>query len=173
MGISKIYANSLVVDLSVEDMKSIHQNLNDISSAFVIEKFKDIMLSDASPKSKADLLLSFVDSSDSKLVNLINLLSANKRLNFLPEITEEVFMILSNKTKVYNADLYSDVELSSSNLDDIKTKLEKKFDVELNMIQKTTNTEGVQINIDGLGLNIGFSKNNFEDQIQNFILKSI
>jgi len=68
---------------------------------------------------------------------------------------------------------YTNVELDSSDLSSIQEKFAKKFDITLALTQNICDYDGIKVDIEGLGVEIGFSKDRFKSQMIEHILKAV
>ena len=68
--------------------------------------------------------------------------------------------------------VYTNLELSSDYVSSIEEQFSRKFDVKLSLSQKVCDYDGIKVDIDGLGVEISFSKERLKSQLIDHILKS-
>jgi len=172
--IAKRYVKALVQGRDINHIATINDQLKFIATAYADEKFMNIINSiDVTTYNKVDLLLSFIGNNDYLVNNLIILLGKNRRLTMIPSISGELdkqYSILINK---YSGIVYSNTELTSEYLYDIQSKFSTKFGVNLTLTNKVCDYDGIKVDIDGLGVEIGFEKNKFKSQMIEHILKAV
>ena len=52
-------------------------------------------------------------------------------------------------------------------------KFSSKFDVSLKLAQNVCDYDGIKVDIEGLGLEVGFSKDRLKSQLKDYILKAV
>ncbi len=172
--VAKRYVKALLDDQSASDALSISKEISEIASAYGDEKFLSIISSsDVTVNSKVELICSFVKGTNSKLINLIKLLADNKRLDIVPNIADELKKEISQLSNSYEGIVYTNVELSNSDLKTMSDKFAKKFNITLALTQNICDYDGIKVDIEGLGVEIGFSKDRFKAQMLNHILKAV
>lgn len=82
--------------------------------------------------------------------NLINILIKNHRLQILPEIARQFYILKNLQENIINVKIISAFKLSSTQLQKLDIKLSKKFNLKLNLIVEIDNTliGGIRIIID-------------------------
>jgi len=172
--IAKRYVKALVKDRDINHIAIINDQMKFIASAYADEKFLQIINSvDVTTYQKVDLLLSFIGNNDYIVNNLLLLLGKNRRLSLIPSISielEKQYSILINR---YNGIVYSNIELSSDYMFDIQNKFSNKFGVNLTLTNEVCDYDGIKVDIDSLGVEIGFEKNKFKSQMIEHILKAV
>lgn len=172
--IAKRYVKALVKDRDINHISIINEQMKFIASAYNDDKFLNIINSiDVTTYQKVDLLLSFIGNNDYIVNNLLILLGKNRRLTLIPSISaelEEQYSILMNR---YSGIVYSSEELSTEYLNDIQNKFSDKFGVNLTLTNKVCDYDGIKVDIESLGVEIGFEKNKFRSQMIEHILKAV
>jgi F-type H+-transporting ATPase subunit delta len=172
--IAKRYVKALVKERDINHIATINDQLKFIATAYADEKFMNIINSiDVSTYNKVGLLLSFIGNNDYLVNNLILLLGKNRRLGMIPEISlelEKQYAILINR---YSGVVYSNVELLPDYMIDLQNKFSNKFGVNLTLENKVCDYDGIKVDIDGLGVEIGFEKNKFKSQMIEHILRAV
>ena len=171
--VAKRYIKALLINNDINASLVISNNINQISSAYVDDKFLSIISSpEVSDDKKVELILSFIEPNDI-ITNLIKLLAQKKRLNIIPNIASELKKEISIMTKNYEGIIYTNVELDQTDISEISKKFATKFDVTLNLHQNVCDYDGIKVDIEGLGVEVGFSKSRLKSQMIEHILKAV
>lgn len=172
--VAKRYVKALIDGRDIQAINNISCNLNTISSAFGDEKFISIISSpEVASCSKADLIISLADGSEQILNNFIKLLSEKRRLSLLPSIANELNIQIAKMNNSYVGVVYTNQELSSNYISSIEEQFSRKFNVKLSLSQNVCNYDGIKVDIDGLGVEISFSKERLKTQLIDHILKAV
>ncbi len=100
-------------------------------------------------------------------------LISNNRLDLIPYIADELKSIISNKTKSYDGVVYSNEDIDKDILLKLSDGLSSKFDSKISLTYKKSDFNGIKVDVDGLGVEIDFSKNRINSQIVEYILQAI
>ena len=73
----------------------------------------------------------------------------------------------------YEGVVYTNNALSDQYINSIAEQFSKKFDVKLTLTQNVCDYDGIKVDIDGLGVEISFSKDRLKSQMINHILKAV
>lgn len=123
---------------------------------------------------KVDLIISLVDAgNDENFKNLIKLLGEKRRLLLLPYIARELDSQIAKMNNSYVGVVYTNQELSNDYVSTIEKQFSKKFDVKLSLSQNVCDYDGIKVDIDGLGVEISFSKERLKSQLIDHILKAV
>ena len=173
--VAKRYVKALIDGRDNQVINNISYNLNIISSAFGDEKFISIISSpEIADYSKVDLIISLVDTANDKTFNnFIKLLGEKRRLSLLPFIANELNIQIAKMNNSYVGVVYTNQELSSNYISSIEEQFSKKFDVKLSLSQNVCDYDGIKVDIDGLGVEISFSKERLKSQLIDHILKAV
>lgn len=172
--VAKRYVKALIDGRNSQVVNNISVNLNTISSAFCDEKFISIISSpEVADYAKLDLIISLVDLADETLKNFIKLLGEKRRLSLLPLIANELNVQIAKMNNNYVGVVYTNQELSNDYISSIEEQFSKKFDVKLSLSQKVCDYDGIKVDIDGLGVEISFSKERLKSQLIDHILKAV
>jgi F-type H+-transporting ATPase subunit delta len=173
--LAKTYVKALVRGKDAATVEVYMNQLSTITSAFSVEKFNTILTSgDVSASDKVNLILSFFDGFLDKAVwNLVQLLGKNRRLNIIPEISCSLASYYSDLTKKYTGVVYSNESLSAEYISTLENQFAQKFDVSLTLNNQVGNFDGVKVEIDGLGVEIGLSNERLRSQMIEHILKAV
>ncbi len=169
--IASRYAQAVIND---KDVKNISQQLQEISQAYQSKKFITILETKDIPiDKKEELLISFVKNCSKTTVNLIKLMAQNGRLDMLHRVSKELKDELSKRDRTYEGEVFSKDSLTKEQLSYLEKSLSKKFDIDLTLHKSKSEFDGVKVKIDGLDIEVGFSKENFKDRLKRHILKAI
>ena len=171
--VAKRYVKALIEARDSYAVSNISYSLNIISSAFGDEKFISIISSpEISDCAKVDFIISLV-AYDETLKNFIKLLAEKRRLSLLPFIANELNVQIAKMNNSYVGVVYTNLELSSDYVSSIEEQFSRKFDLKLSLSQKVCDYDGIKVDIDGLGVEISFSKERLKSQLIDHILKAV
>jgi len=172
--VAKRYVKALMTQRDNDSLNAVYNELKTIASAFKNEKFESILTStDIGVESKIELILSFLDNGSVTVVNLVKLLGEKKRLDIIPEIVKGLDKELAVLNNSYTGIVYTNKELSSEDMNKLNGQFSKKFNVNLELSQNVCDYDGIKVDIDGLGCEIGFSKERLKSQMIDHILKAV
>lgn len=172
--VAKRYVKALVEGRDTKIIDAVSKNLNVISSAFADDKFNAIVTSpEVNDDKKIELVISLVKKADNTLINLVKLLGEKRRLELIPFIANELNVQIAKMNNTYIGVIYTNQKLSGDYVNSIEKQFSKKFDVELSLSQNVCDYDGIKVDIDGLGLEISFSKERLKSQMIDHILKAI
>jgi len=172
--VAKRYVKALMIDRDTKDVESIYNELAIISKAFDNSKFIQIINStEVSLEQKVELILSFNDKASDIVKNFIKILAENKRLNIIPEIVKGLKDQLATLNNTYEGIIYTNSELSQDYVQELSQKFAKKFNINLSLSQNICDYNGIKVDISGLGVEIGFSKERLKSQMIEHILKAV
>jgi len=172
--IAKRYVKALLDGKDVAAATSICNELSEISKAFADDKFISIISStEVKESAKTDFVNSLVDNTSEATKNLIKLLGSKKRLEIIPFIVTELKANIGAMENSYEGVVYTNNALSNQYINSIAEQFSKKFDVKLNLTQNVCDYDGIKVDIDGLGVEISFSKDRLKSQMINHILKAV
>ena len=173
--IAKRYIKALNVSSDISSMQNITVVFASIAESFNDKKFVNIMVNPlVSSKEKLEILLAAVKPADSEDVNnLIKLLVENKRIDIIPAIASELEKNIANSTKTYTGTVYSDSAIDTKVIDELSSGLSKKFDSTIALAFTQNDFNGIKVNVEGLGVEINFSKDRIDNQIIEHIIKAI
>lgn len=172
--VAKRYVKALLESSELSHITDVSEELKTISGAYSSEKFISIISSsEVANSAKVEFILSLVDNISTITKNLIVLLGENKRLDVVPFIYKELKNQISVLNNSYVGVVYTNKELDSSYVDSITEKFSKKFDINLTLEQNVCDYDGIKVDIDGLGVEISFSKERLKTQMIDHILKAV
>jgi len=172
--VAKRYVKALVAGRDNKAITAVSNHITVISKAFADEKFNSIISSpEVSDSKKVELVTSLVKKPSETLVNLVKLLGEKRRLDILPAIANELNVQIAKMNNNYVGVIYTNQELSSDYVSSIEAQFSKKFDVNLSLSQNVCDFDGIKVDIDGLGVEISFSKDRLKSQMIDHILKAV
>jgi len=173
--IAKRYIKALKSNADLESMQNITTVFSALAQAFKNDKFVNIIdSSNVDVKEKSKLLLDAVKEVDSQKVNnFIKLLVENKRIQIIPAIANELKKDLAKSTKNYEGVIYSDSDIDTKLIEDLSAGLSKKFDSTISLVSVKNDFNGIKVDVEGLGIEINFSKDRIDSQIIEHIIKAI
>ena len=173
--IAKKYIKALKAGSDLASMQNVSEVFSALADSFSDDKFASIIVNPhVSAKDKSDILLEAVKSAQSDMVNnLIKLLVENKRLNIIPAIAKELKKDIANSTKTYDGVIYSDSDIDAKVITELGNGLNKKFDSTISMTFVKNDFNGIRVEVEGLGIEINFSKDRIDSQIIEHIIKAI
>ena len=171
--VARRYVKALVQSFGGQEIASLLQTLQKVRSAFADEKFCEIIAAPyVSDLRKVELVLQIVESSDSKIQHLIRLLGEKNRFAFIPEICAELEATLAAMNKEYVAVLSSKETFDEATLENIKNTFAKKLNVNLALKHEHSDTEGVRLVVEDLGVEVAFSQERFVSDLREHILRA-
>ena len=172
--VAKRYVKAIMSQRDIESLSSIYNELNTMSTAYNSDKFLIILSStEVNMDEKINLILSFVENCSETTKNFIKVLADNKRLSILPDIVDSLKNELAALNNTYNGIVYTNVELSDADMQNLNSQFAKKFNVNLELSQNVCDYNVVKVDIEGLGVEIGFSKERLKSQMIEHILKAV
>ena len=173
--IAKKYIKALNAGSDLESMKNITEVFSVLAEAFNNAKFVSILDNPhVNASDKSDILLDAVKSASSdKINNLIKLLVENKRINIIPAIAKELQKDMDRSTKTYDGVIYSDSEIDTKVMTELSNGLNKRFDSTITLTFVKNDFNGIKVEVEGLGIEINFSKDRINNQIIEHIIKAI
>ncbi len=172
--VAKRYVKALMSDTDTNSLTSIFNELNIILPVYSDEKFLLIIAStDVSIDKKVELILSFVDNASEIIKNLIKLLGEKKRLDIIPSIVSILKSELAVLNNSYTGIIYTSVKLDDSEVEKLASQFATKYNVSLALTQNVCDYDGIKVDIDGLGVEISFSKERLKSQMIDHILKAV
>ncbi|RXJ86571.1 F0F1 ATP synthase subunit delta [Arcobacter sp. CECT 8985] len=172
--VAKRYVKALLDGREVASVTALAEELEKLSSAYNDDKFIAIISStEVKNSDKVELIISFLDNCSDTLKNLIKLLGEKKRFDIIPEIAEELTRQLAAINNSYTGVIYTNKELAVEYVSSIEKEFSKKFNVDLSLTQNVCDYNGIKVDIDGLGVEISFSKDRLKSQMIDHILKAV
>lgn len=173
--IAKRYTKALTQGCDVETVKTMAEIFTALSSAFSDTKFKAIMHNpDISIDDKSAIILDAIKAANSdKVNNFIKLLAEHRRMGIIPAIARELDKNVADTTKTYEGVVYSDSDIDEKTMGELSDGLSKRFDASISLKSVKDDFNGIKVGVDGLGVEINFSKDRIDSQIIEHIIKAI
>ena len=173
--IAKKYIKALNADSDIASIQNMSEVFSSLADSFSDDKFVNVIVNPlVNSKDKSEILLDAVKSAKSDEVNnLIKLLVENKRINIIPAIAKELKKDIANSTKTYTGVIYSDSDIDSKVTQELSAGLSKKFDSTISLTFVKNDFNGIKVEVEGLGIEINFSKDRIDSQIIEHIIKAI
>jgi F-type H+-transporting ATPase subunit delta len=172
--VAKKYVNALMQAMETRELEDLLLDLQYLSHAYTIEKFRTIIdSSDVPMADKVELLLSMLESPSEKLTNLIKLLSANDRLAILPEIKRGLEYQLALNKNQFKGSVTGMFALTEAQVKELESSFSKKFDATIQLTSQQSDYPGIKVALDDLGVEVSFSVQRLKSQLTDHILKAI
>jgi len=173
--IAKKYIKALKDGSDLKYIQGVKSVFDALASSFEDDKFVNIVSNpNVNVKDKETLLLDAVKSAKSdKLNNFIKLLVEHKRINIIPAIAKELGRDIANETKTYSGVVYSNTKIDAKTIKQLASGLSKKFDSTITLEYVKSDFNGIKVEVEGLGVEIDFSKDRINSQIIEHIIKAI
>jgi len=145
-----------------------------LKSLLASDKFKSIIsLPTLKASQKVEFVLSLVKNQDVKFANFIKLLGANKRLELIPAILDEMKIEQSLLENTYRGEVVGNFDLSAEQLKALEENFSKKFNSKIKLDGSKSDYNGVKVELDDLGVEVNFSIDRLKSQMSEYILKAI
>ena len=173
--IAKKYIKALKASADLESMTNITTVFSALAESFKDEKFiKIINNPNVLPAQKQEILLEAVKSAKSNQIdNLIKLLVENKRINIIPAMAIELIKDVANSTKTYGGLISSNSDIDAKVVAELSGGLSRKFDSNITLTSIKNDFNGIKVEVEGLGIEINFSKDRIDSQFIEHIIKAI
>jgi len=173
--IAKKYIKALKTNSDIGSLQNISDVFSALAENFSNEKFVNIINNPhVRANEKSEILLAAVKSANSDLVNnLIKLLVENKRIEVIPAIARELKKYIADSTKTYGGVIYSNSDIETKVITDLGNGLNKKFGSTISLDFVKNDFNGIKVEVEGLGIEINFSKDRIDSQIIEHIIKAI
>ena len=172
--VAKKYVKAILSDAKPGELNTFIENLVELAAAFGSEKFKSIIgLPTLKAAKKVEFILSLVKNSDAKFANFIKLLGANKRLELIPAILNEMKIEQSLLENTYRGEVVGNFDLSAEQLKALEENFSKKFNSKIKLDGSKGDYNGVKVELDDLGVEVNFSIDRLKSQMSEYILKAI
>ena len=172
--VAKKYVKAILSDVKSNELNAFVENLSELAAAFSSDKFKSIIsLPTLKDAKKVEFILSLVKNSDAKFANFIKLLGANKRLELIPAILNEMKIEQSLLENTYRGEVIGNFDLSAEQLKALEENFSKKFNSKIKLDGSKSDYNGVKVELDDLGVEVNFSIDRLKSQMSEYILKAI
>jgi len=173
--IAKRYISGLKQNIGAENLENVSTIFAALAKSSKDAAYLRIMQSPmVSNNDKKEIILDAVKSANSNaLNNMVSLLAEKNRLDLIPSIASELKKELDRTSKVYSGVIYSDSDIDAATLEGISAGISKKVDATINLEFIKNDFDGIKVEVEGLGVEINFSKTRLNSQLIEHILKAI
>jgi len=171
--IAKRYIKALVG--SVSDLQEVSAMFNVLAEAMNTKEVKQLVDSPfVLPEKKTEIiLLTLGNDVDEKIVNFIKILGENKRLKLIPMIAKVLNADLQKASNKYEGIVKSQDVLDEDSISELESTLYRYTGSEIKLSQEKSDLDELHVVVDDLGIEINFSKKRVQEQLIDFIVKSI
>ncbi|MBE2984413.1 F0F1 ATP synthase subunit delta [Campylobacter sp. RM9344] len=172
--VTKKYVKAILGNLNANDLEKFVANLAEISAAFGVEKFRNIInLPTLKSMQKVEFILSLVNNPSQNFVNFIKLLGSNKRLEIIPAVLAEIKAQQAKLNNIYNGNVVGNFNINDDQLKSLEENFSKRFDAKVKLEGENSDYNGIKIELDSLGVEVNFSIDRLKAQLSEHILKAI
>ncbi len=173
--IAKRYTDALVDGVSTDDLVNLQEIFASLADVLEDQKVKSIFFSPyMNDENRQEILLQAVASAKSdKVNNLVKLLVEKRRMEVFGAIAESLSSMIAQQTKSYTGKVYANTAVKKATLTNFGKNIGAKLDANVNFESVKDDYNGVKVAVDGLGVEVSFSKSTVRDQMIQHILKSI
>jgi F-type H+-transporting ATPase subunit delta len=172
--IAKRYAKALAETVSnVEEVTGVLSTLSDAMSSDneVVVAMTSPLISESN---RVDMLLGALGSNaDEKLQNFIKLLAEHKRLNLIPTISKVMHSDLQKVANNYEGTVKSQDAMDATSISSLEETLHKYTGSNIKLVHEQSDSDGMQVAVEDLGIEVNFSKQRVKSQLIDFIKKSL
>ncbi|WQZ70008.1 F0F1 ATP synthase subunit delta [Helicobacter pylori] len=174
--ISKHYAKALKNhtkgDLAL--LEEIVVGLKNLAEAIKLHKLNQV-LAHVSLKVKKEVVLEILEKitptkACSVLKPVMEIVLKNNRLDMLELVAEELSF---DSKRTLEATLLVPQKLENNELEEVRQKLQARFNAPVEIAQDTWSKKGVSLSVSSLDLEIGFSKEDILKKIEKQVIQSI
>jgi len=173
--IAKKYAKALMEKSDKKDIAGYLDILKAVVDAFSDEKISEVIGSPLIDKEKkGDLILSALGKKpDSTLVNLIRLMAQKNRLGLIPEMVSIMEFELKKASNKFEGTVYSDEKLSDDSVKKLEKSLASYSGAQISLSQSLNEQPGIKVEIEDLGIELGFSREKVKQALIDHIQKAL
>ena len=173
--VAKKYAKALAKEFDLEMLEGIAEFLSALAEALRESKIAAVVNSpEISKEKRAEILLAAAADLNSKEVeNFLKLLVKHNRVSIIGDIASVLKSYIADVKKEYTGTVYSDSDIDEKVLEQLSAGLGRKFDSKIMLSFEKNGYDGIKVDVEGLGIEIGFSRSRISDQIVEHILKAI
>ncbi len=171
--IAKRYVKAL--SESTKDIATAAAILNVLAEAMSANEVREVIASPlVSAEKKTEMILSALgENADTVLVNFIKILGENKRLDLIPTIAKVLNADLQRASNKYEGIVESEETLDTDAIGELEKALHHYTGAEIKLTQQKSDLDGLHVVVDDLGIEVNFSKKRVQEQLIDFIVKSI
>jgi F-type H+-transporting ATPase subunit delta len=173
--IAKKYAKALIESSDDKKLAGYMEILGAVANSFgdsaVLEAIKSPLIE---KDKKSEIVMAALGKKpDAALANLIKLMAQKNRLDLIPDVVSIIAFEQKKASNKFEGTIYSDEKLS----DDSVAKLEKSLasysgaDIKLN--RSDSDQPGIKVEIEDLGIELGFSREKVKQALIDHIQKAL
>lgn len=169
------YVAALVEGASIDDLQAFESILRALDETLNDEKVKAMIFSPYMDKAgKLAILLDAVKTAKSdKLNNLLKLLVEKRRLDVIGSMSDVLRLMIAQERKVYQGKVSSNSDFDAKSIKAFEEKLSNKTGASISLNFEKNAYNGVKVEVEDLGLELSFSKDQLRQQMIQHILKTI
>ncbi|SFV56624.1 ATP synthase delta chain [hydrothermal vent metagenome] len=173
--VAKKYVKALAKEFDFETLQNVSEVLMALAEALNDDKIKAVIYSpEVSKEKRSEILVAALSGTKSKEIeNFIKLLVENNRVELVADIATVLQSYIANQKREFSGIVYSDSDIDEKILNELSTGLGKRFDSTIALSYVKSDFDGIKVEVDGLGVEISFSRSRISDQIVDHILKAI
>lgn len=172
--VAKKYVKALASTMDDKTLQSVYESLSALVPAFKSKKFIAIVQgTDIDKAAKAKFLIDTVGAKDKKFENFLRLLAEKGRIGLIPQIVQELGSVIEQRTNTYHGRLISAEKVKSEAIKELEEVLSKKLGATIKLDNVVTDTSGMKVEVENLGVEIGISTDRIKQQITQTILSAI
>ena len=173
--IAKRYTDALVDGVSIDDLVTLQEIFSSLADVLEDEKVKSIFFSPyMNDETRQEILLNAVATAKSdKVNNMIKLLVEKRRVDVFGAIADSLSDMVAKQSKSYTGKVYANTTVKKATLTKFGKNIGARVDADVSFESVKDDYNGVKVAVDGLGIEVSFSKSNVRNQMIQHILKSI
>lgn len=169
--LSQRYSSAFIEAFGTSGCQSFLQKQEMIRALFNDNTFLELINNPfVSYTKKYDVLCDVLKFEDEKVKRALMLLAKAERLEFLPEILDDISTSVSLENKAYKALVYCNAKMSKEMLGKLTKMLSEKLDLTVEVQERLWDKDGIKCVIEELDLEVSFSKEIFISGLQKYIL---
>lgn len=173
--IAKRYIEALTENASTQELENFKNIFEALHEALNEEKVKSIIFSPyMDSETKEKILLEAVSAAKSdKLNNLMRLLVEKRRLDVIGSMCDHLRLMIAQNSQTYSGKIYTNSALDKKSVKAFEEKLSTKTGATISLELEKNDYNGIKVEVDDLGLEVSFSKDQLRQQMIQHILKTI
>ncbi len=173
--IAKKYAKALIESSSDKKLADYMEILGAVAKSFedptVSEAIKSPMIE---KDKKAEIVMAGLGKKpDEALTNLVKLMAQKDRLELIPEMVSIIAFEQKKASNKFEGTVFSDEKLSDDSVAKLEKSLAAYSGAEIKLNQATADQVGMKVEIDDLGIELGFSRDKVKQSLIDHIQKAL
>lgn len=169
-------ARAFIDALKGEDLSKFVNQLALLESCLQDRDFAEVLKNPfIHPQEKLGFVLSVlsIGDSDQGLKNALSVLANSGRLALLRDVLVRMQDLLEFRSKKCRGVLFSPKIIEPSLVASFREELERKIGYGISLDQRVWDREGIKCYLEGLNLEISFSREKFVEELKNIVLFSV